>query len=123
MKIFIVEDEAALADALDDKFKHEGYQTKVVYEGGSAFKAAKEFKPDIVLLDLLLPKKGGYEVLKEIKDDEELKSVPVIILSNLDTDEDIKKSMALGAADYFVKSNHPLKEVIEKVKTQLLKAK
>ena len=123
MKILIVEDEKALSGALHDKFTALGYEVKAVLEGGSAYQEAKSFLPDIILLDILLPRKNGFQVLQELKADPDIKNIPVIMLSNLDTDEDIKKSLQLGAVDYFVKSNHPIKEVVEKVKEQLLKAK
>ena len=80
----------------------------------------KKTKPDLVLLDLLLPKKLGIEVLKEMKLDAEVKDVKVLVLSNLDDDQDIKTALALGAVDYFVKTQHPLKEIVEKVKEHLL---
>ena len=78
-------------------------------------------KPDLIILDLILPGKHGLEVLKEMKEDADLKATPVIVLSNLDTDADIKEALRLGAADYFVKAQHPIAEVVEKVKTALLK--
>ena len=115
-KILIVEDEKVLSSALSIKFENEGFEVKVVESGDLAMSAVQTFKPDIILLDLLLPKKQGKEVLKELKADPELKLIPVVILSNLDSDDDIKACLTLGAVDYFVKANHPIKEIIEKVK-------
>ncbi|MEK7121932.1 MAG: response regulator, partial [Patescibacteria group bacterium] len=71
---------------------------------------------DLVLLDLLMPKKDGFEVLKEVMNNPELKNLPIIVLSNLGGDEDIKKALALGAKDYFVKTQHPMSEIVEKAK-------
>ena len=115
-KILIVEDEKVLSSALSIKFENEGFDVKVVESGDLAMSAVQTFKPGIILLDLLLPKKTGKEVLKELKADPELKPIPVVILSNLDSDDDIKVCLALGAVDYFVKASHPIKEIIEKVK-------
>ena len=68
-----------------------------------------------------MPKKTGMEVLEELKASPQFKDIPVIVLSNLDTDADIKKALALGALDYFVKAHHPINEIVEKVKTYSLK--
>ena len=123
MKIFIAEDEKPLAEALKLKFESEKYEVRVAHDGETALVEIKSFNPDIILLDILMPKKTGYEVLQELKADNNFKHIPVIMLSNLDSDEDIKRSFSLGAVDYFVKSNHPLKEVIEKINEHALRAK
>lgn len=123
LKILIVEDENVLSSALSIKFEKEGFEVKVVESGDLVLSAVETWKPGIILLDLLLPKKQGKEVLKELKANSELKSIPVIILSNLDSDDDIKACLSLGAVDYFVKANHPIKEIIEKVKNIALKPK
>jgi len=115
MKILIVEDEDVLSLVLEEKFKSEGYEIMIAKDGEEAIPKAKKFKPDAILLDLILPKKGGLEVLESLKDNSELKLIPVVVLSNLEGDEIIKKALALGAADYFVKTQHPIAEIIEKV--------
>lgn len=115
MKILIVEDETTLSGVLSDKFEKEGHKTKIVDTGTEVLAVAQEFKPDLILLDLLLPEKSGLEVLKELKEAEELKGIPVVVASNLDDDENIKKALKLGAVDYFVKSQHPINEIVEKV--------
>jgi DNA-binding response OmpR family regulator len=84
---------------------------------------AKSFKPDAVVLDLLLPKKNGFEVLEILKSDQELKIIPVVVVSNLGEDSDIKRALSLGAADYYVKSEHPLNEIVEKVENVILQSK
>ena len=120
-KILIIEDEEALGKILQEELGDEGFETKLVLEGGKAvFDAVKSFHPNLILLDLLLPKMSGMDILKELKSDPEDKMIPIIVLSNLDQDEDIKKSLALGAEDYFVKSQHPVKEVIEKIKHYII---
>lgn len=123
MKILIVEDENTLSYVLKEKFKNEGYSVVIAEDGEEACVAAHKFLPDVILLDLRLPKKHGLKVLEELKADEELKSIPVLILSNLDGDDDIKKALAGGAEDYFVKTQHPIAEVVEKVDAVLRKSK
>jgi len=115
MKILIVEDEDVLSLVLEEKFKDEGYQVMIAKDGEEAQPKMEKFKPDIVLLDLILPKKGGLEILESIKAKPELKATPVIVLSNLEGDETIKKALFLGAIDYFVKTQHPISEIVEKV--------
>jgi DNA-binding response OmpR family regulator len=122
-KILIVEDEKVLSSALSIKFENEGFETKVVESGDLVLPIVETWKPSIILLDLLMPKKSGKEVLEELQTDPEHKSIPVVILSNLDSDDDIKTCLAMGAVDYFIKTNHPIKEIIEKVKNIALKPK
>ena len=118
-RILIVEDEEFLLKALSDNFETEGFTVDVARNGEESISQIKKRKPDLVLLDLLLPKVGGFDVLKAMKDNTEWNLIPVIVLSNLGGDEQIKKAFELGADDYFVKSQHPIEEVIEKVKNTL----
>ena len=116
-KILIAEDENILLNVLKDRFEAEGWEVTTAKDGVEAMGAInKEPKLDLVLLDLLMPKKDGFEVLKEVRDNPELKNLPIIVLSNLGGDEDIKKALALGAKDYFVKTQHPMSEIVEKAK-------
>lgn len=115
MKILIVEDEESLAFVLKEKLEKSKFETRVAKDGEMALTLAHSFKPEMILLDLILPKKDGFVVLKELKADPGLNTVPVIVLSNLGEDENIKKAFALGAKDYFVKSQHPINEIIEKI--------
>ena len=117
--ILIVEDEEFLVRALKDNLTSEGYTVSTASDGEEVFDVLKEKKPDLILLDLLLPKKNGFDVLKDMRSDPELKLIPVIILSNLGEDTEIKRGLELGASDYFVKSQHPIQEVIEKAKEYL----
>ena len=118
-KILIVEDEQMLSNIVKAEFIFEGYKTEIAKDGNEALILAKSFRPDAMLLDLILPKKGGLEVLKELKEDNELKNIVVIILSNLAGDGNISKALDMGAADYFVKTQSSISEVIEKVKNCL----
>lgn len=119
MKILIVEDERVLVNVLEEKFTREGFEVEVAYSGEEAETTLKKFRPDIILLDLLLPQKSGFDVLRDIKSNPELKSIAVIVLSNLGEAENLKKGLELGADDYLIKAQHPLKEVVEKVKRHL----
>ncbi len=120
-KILIIEDEEILAKILQEKFKAANFESEVAGDGDVALAIARKFAPDIIVLDLILPKKDGFQVLKELKSDSGLKKVPVIILSNLGQEEEIKKGFALGAADYLVKAQNPIKAVVERVKNYLLR--
>lgn len=120
MKIVIVEDEEILLKVLEEKFEKAGFDVAVATDGAQAIPIIQKSNPDIVLLDLVLPKKHGFEVLQDLKSNSNLKTIPVIALSNLGQDEDIKKALRLGAEDYIVKTQHPINEVVEKVKNCLV---
>ena len=115
-KILIVEDDKYLANALRVKLTHTGFDVKNAADGEEALKIVKEFFPDLILLDLVMPVKDGFTVLKELKDNENWKKIPVIIASNLGQKEDIDKGMALGAIDYIIKSDISLHDLIIKIK-------
>lgn len=117
--VLIVEDEEFLVRALKDNLNSEGSTVSVAMDGEAVFDEVKKRKPALILLDLLLPKKNGFDVLKELKASPEWQLIPVIVLSNLGEDSEIKRALELGASDYFVKSQHPIQEVIEKVKEYL----
>lgn len=123
MKILIVEDETVLSKVLKEKFERSGFDAEVAGDGEIAITMVRDFVPDVIVLDLVLPKKNGFTVLKEIKEDPKLAAIPVIVVSNLGEDSDIKRALTLGAADYFVKSQHPINEIVEKVKSVLTEIK
>lgn len=123
MKILIVEDEEILAKVLGEKFEDNDFKVSIASDGEVALTMAHKIKPDIILLDIMLPKLDGMEVLAQLKTDEELKNIPVIMLSNLNDDEKIKQSLAMGAVDYMTKIQHPVNEIIEKVNKYVLKAR
>lgn len=112
--ILIVEDEEILLGVLKDRFEEEGWRVNLAQDGDAALILIKKEKFDLVLLDLLMPRKDGFEVLKEVKSNPEFKNLPIAVLSNLGADTDIKKALALGANDYFVKTQHPMSEIVEK---------
>jgi len=116
-KILIAEDEDVLLNVLKDRFEAEEWDVAVARDGEETIEVVKKFRPDLILLDLLMPKKDGFEVIKEIRSNSEFKDLPIIIvLSNLGSDDDIKKALELGANDYFVKTQHPMSEIVEKAK-------
>lgn len=123
MKILIVEDEDILSKVLEEKFKKWNFDVKIASNGEEALEEVLDFKPDVIALDLMLPKIDGFEVLKELKSKSETKTIPVIVVSNLSEDADIQKAMKLGAVDYYIKSTHPINEIVEKVKAVLLNGK
>ena len=118
-KILFIEDESALQKTFGEVLKQEGYEMIPALDGEIGLRLAKSEKPDLILLDLILPRINGFEVLKQLKIDEETKSIPIIILTNLEKAEDIQKALELGAATYLVKANYTLAEVVEKVKKAL----
>jgi DNA-binding response OmpR family regulator len=118
-KILIVEDDKFLRELISRKLRSEGFEVSEAVDGEEGVKKAKEEKPDLILLDLILPGLEGFEVLSQVKTDKEVKSIPVIILSNLGQREEIEKGLRLGASDYLVKAHFTPGEIIEKVKNIL----
>lgn len=114
--ILVVEDEDFLRKPLEDTLELEGYDVDTASDGEEAMKRIEKKKPDLILLDLLMPKKDGFFVLEELSKNPEWKLIPIVVLSNLGGDEEIKKALSMGAKDYFVKAQHPIEEVIDKVK-------
>ena len=115
-KILFIEDESALQKTFGEILSQEGYEMFSALDGEIGLRLVKEKKPDLVLLDLILPKVDGFDVLKKIKEDEETKNIPVIVLTNLEGMKDINKVIELGATTYLVKANYSLVEVLEKIK-------
>jgi DNA-binding response OmpR family regulator len=114
-KILIIDDDEDFLSILDMKFKKEGFLVVIAKDGEEGIRIAKSENPNIILLDMALPKKGGIEVLEDLKSDEVSKNIPVIILSNFSEDENIKKATSLGATDYFIKADSSILEIFEKV--------
>jgi len=118
-KILFVEDEPNLQKAISEILVQEGYKVFGAADGEEGLKVAQKEKPDLILLDLILPKKDGFEVLKELKADEKMKSIPVIVLTNLEGVGDVEKALTLGATTYLVKANYELEDVLKTIKSQL----
>jgi DNA-binding response OmpR family regulator len=119
IKVLIIEDEEMLVNMYISKFEKEGYQAEKASNGRIGLEQAKKIKPDIILLDIMMPEIDGFMVLKDLKNDIDTKNVPVIMLTNLGQEEDIEKGNQLGASDYLVKANLTPAQVVEKVKTIL----
>src|SRR5689334_6208663 len=119
VKLLLVEDEKMLADMYTTKFVMEGFEAEKAYDGAAGVALAKTFLPDIILLDVIMPKLDGFGALKMLKADATTKDIPVVLLTNLGQDEDIKKGRQLGAVDYFVKANHTPAEVVAKAREVL----
>lgn len=101
------------------KFKNQGYGVVSAYNGADGVKMAETEKPDVVLLDVIMPKMDGFVALKKIRKNPVTEKVPVILLTNLGQEEDVRKGRELGANDYFIKANHTPQEVVDKVKALL----
>lgn len=118
--ILFVEDEAALHKTLGQVLRDKGYNLISALDGKIGLELAKgEKRPDLILLDLILPKVNGFEVLRKLKEDPETKDIPVIVLTNLESTGDIEKALELGATTYLVKASYGLEELVEKVRKTL----
>lgn len=116
-KIILVEDDDILSKVLYEELKDEGYEVYQAFDGVEGLEMVQKIHPNLVLLDLLMPKMHGFDVLKELKGSPATNTIPVIILTMLGRDEDIKKGLDLGAEDYIVKAQHAVAEIIEKVES------
>lgn len=120
IKIAIIEDEEVLLNVLESKLKKEGFDVVTAPDGEAGMKVVKENMPDIILLDIVMPKVGGFEVLTQLSQDQVLAKIPVIIISNSGQPVEIDKALALGAKDYLVKAEFDPQEVVDKIKKQIM---
>lgn len=118
-KILIIEDEEAVLKVLATKFDHEGFQTLEAKDGEAGLTQARVERPDIILLDIVMPKMDGLTMLKELRKDPWGKKVPVVILTNLSDDKDIAEAMVSGVYDFLVKSSWEIEDVVKRVKERL----
>ncbi|MBI4993356.1 response regulator [Candidatus Wolfebacteria bacterium] len=119
-KVLIIEDDIYVIRAYTIKFQKENVSVESISDGDKALEYIEKNPPtEVVILDLMIPKKSGFEVLTALKGNKNWKDVPVIILSNLGQDEDIEKGKKLGAVDYIVKASTNIEEVIARVKKYL----
>ena len=119
VKILLAEDDKFISRAYKDGLERAGFEVTLASDGVEAMKKIREIKPDLMLLDLIMPVKNGFEVLAEVKQDRELSRIPVIVISNLGQESDIQKGRDLGANDYLIKANYSMSEVVEKIKRLL----
>ena len=118
-KILVVEDDKFLLKVYATKFKKEGFNISLAEDGVEALEITKKEQPDLILLDLILPKMHGFEVLKKLKENPKTKNIPVFILSNLGQDTDVEKGKKLGAVDYLIKTDFSIQEVVDKINKTL----
>jgi len=122
VKILVAEDNTFISKIYKVKLsENNDWELFFAKDGDEAVNKIIEEKPDVILLDLMLPQKDGFQVLKEIKSNSEVKNIPVIITSGLGQQSDMDKVFKLGAADYFVKSEVSMDEIVEKIKNHLTK--
>jgi len=117
--ILIIEDDKFLRELIARKLTEEGFGVSEAVDGEEGIKKIKEEKPDLVLLDLILPGIDGFEVLSQMREESALSSIPVIILSNLGQKEDVEKGLKMGAVDYLIKAHFTPGEIIDKIKSAL----
>lgn len=116
IKVLIVEDDTMLADMYATKFSMENFVVEKAADGSDGIEKARTFKPDVILLDIIMPKIDGFGVLKQLRDVDTFKHTHILLLTNLGQEDDMKKGKDLGANDYFVKANHTPADVVEKVR-------
>jgi DNA-binding response OmpR family regulator len=117
--ILIIEDDEFFRELITKKLFSDGFKVTEAGDGKKGILKVKESKPDLILLDLLLPDIDGFEVLSTVKEDSETASIPVVILSNLSSKEDIEKGLKLGASDFLIKSQVASDEITDKIKSFL----
>jgi len=118
-RIVVVEDETFLLKALNMQLLNNNFEVFSAQDGLAGLNLIRETLPDLVLLDIILPKMNGFDVLAELKKDKKVKGIPVIILSNLGQDDEKKRGLDLGAIDYYIKASTSLSEITTKVKKVL----
>lgn len=119
IKVLIAEDEEVLRRMYLTKFKAEGFEAYGANNGEEAIKMAQEIKPDIILLDIIMPLADGFTVLKDVKKEASLKNTPVLMLTNLAQESDVEEGKKLGAVGYLVKTDFTPTQVVEKVRETL----
>ncbi|MCK5027160.1 MAG: response regulator [Candidatus Pacebacteria bacterium] len=114
--VLIVEDEGLLRELMAEKLQIEGFNTLEATDGDEGLEVALKELPDLIVLDLLMPKMGGMEVLRKLREDDRGRGIPVIIVSNLSGKENIAEGAGLGAVEYLIKANFSLDEIVDKIK-------
>ncbi|MBU1558071.1 response regulator, partial [Patescibacteria group bacterium] len=116
LKIILIEDDVILSRVIGEELGEAGFDVVFAFEGSEGLILSESQKPDLVLLDLMLPGMNGLDILKKFKKDPSVKNIPIIILTMLGNESDIKKGLELGAEDYIVKSQNAIGEIVDKVK-------
>jgi len=118
-KILLIEDEQIMFDLLQKKLSGEGYEVSIAKDGEEGLRAMREVKPDLILLDIVMPKIGGFEVMEEIQKEPELKKIPIIVISNSGQPVELDRAQKFGARDWLIKTEFDPQEVIDKVVKQI----
>lgn len=118
-KILIIEDDEAISSMYKTKLEADGFLILTAFNGANGFELAKKEKPDIIMLDVILPQLDGFSVLEKLKNNDKIKKIPVVMLTNLSTEEDIAKGEKLGAIDYLVKASLTPAQVSDKIQKHL----
>jgi len=118
-KILIIEDEKILLELLQKKLIDEGYEVFIAHNGEEGLRVMRKIKPDLILLDIVMPKVDGFEVMETMLKDEKLKNIPVVIVSNSGQSVELDRAQKLGAKDWLVKTEFDPQEVVEKVKKHI----
>jgi DNA-binding response OmpR family regulator len=121
LNILLIEDEEMLSSMYKTKFEKEGFTVDVAVDGEDGIEKSQNHEYDIFLVDIILPKLNGFAVLKSIREIKKYKNTPVLMLTNLGQDEDVKKGKSLGASDYLVKANFTPSQILEKINLLLNK--
>jgi DNA-binding response OmpR family regulator len=114
--VLIIDDDPLFQEELTGALASAGYRVENAYDGDAGLQSILREAPDLVILDLILPKKDGFKVLREMKWRDEVKRIPVIVLSNLQNSDNIEIAVRLGVTDYLVKSNYTVAQIVEKIK-------
>lgn len=118
-KILIVEDDPLMARMYQKTFTFEQYEVEVANDGQAGLEKAKTVNPNLILLDIMMPKMNGFEVLERLKSDPGTKNIPVVMLTNLAGEQDAEKALSMGAVKYFIKSEYDPKQIVDMVKQVL----
>jgi CheY-like chemotaxis protein len=116
MKVLLVEDDKFLRRVLEKKLINEGLEVITAVDGEEALAKIVQDRPEVILLDIILPKKSGFVILETINKDPNLKKIPIVVISNLSQEEDIRKALSLGVSEYLVKAKVSLDDVIKRIK-------
>ena len=121
IRVLLVEDDDFLRDICEIKLKKEGFNVTTSADGIDAFKKIKDIKPQLVLLDVILPGMDGFDILKQTKENVETTLIPIIMLTNLGQNDEVQKGLDMGAEDYIIKAHFTVDEIVEKVRSIIKK--
>lgn len=117
--VFLVEDDPFLIDIYSTKLKESGFEVEIISNGEEVLPKLKEKKPNLIVLDIVLPQVDGWELLRQIKENPSLKDIKIIVLSNLGQKEEVEKGISLGASKYLIKAHYTPSQVVEEIKNTI----